>query len=89
MDVASQECEKLLESVEDGSLPISPEVQSAVKGAFVRLHEYLNELVDGAPHQPVRLFPAYKAVMELRGAERIAETDLFFPDLSARPPKIR
>src|SRR5882724_2854887 len=83
----TEECEKLLESVENGSLSMSTPVRDAVKGAFSRLTEYLNELVDGAPHQPVRLFPAYKAVMELRGAERIAETDLFFPDLSARPPK--
>ena len=83
----SEECERLLESVEEGRMAMSPEVHDALKGAFVRLAEYLNELVDGAPHQPVRLFPAYKAVMELRGAERIAEADLFFPDLSARPPK--
>jgi len=83
----TEECEHLLQSLEDGALTMSDAVRDALTGAFSRLTEYLNELVDGAPHQPVRLFPAYKAVMELRGAERIAETDLFFPDLSARPPK--
>jgi len=83
----TEECERLLASIEDGSRPMSDEIRDALTGAFSRLTEYLNELVDGAPHQPVRLFPAYKAVMELLGAERIAETDLFFPDLSARPPK--
>ncbi len=83
----TEECEHLLDSIEAGTLTMSVPVRDALKGAFARLTEYLNELVDGAPHQPVRLFPAYKAVMELRGAERIAETDLFFPDLSARPPK--
>ena len=29
----------------------------------------------------------YRAVMQARGAERIAESDLFFPDLTLRPPK--
>ena len=83
----TEECEKLLESVESGTLAMSDKLRDALTGAFARLTEYLNELVDGAPHQPVRLFPAYQAVMELRGAERIVETDLFFPDLSMRPPK--
>ena len=83
----TDECENVLQSIEDGALQMSNEVRDVLTNAFTRLTEYLNELVDGTPHQPVRLFPAYKAVMELRGAERIAETDLFFPDLSARPPK--
>jgi chemosensory pili system protein ChpA (sensor histidine kinase/response regulator) len=83
----TEESEHLLQALEDGSLQMSDTVKTVLTGAFSRLTEYLNELVDGSPHQPVRLFPAYKAVMELRGAERIVETDLFFPDLSVRPPK--
>jgi chemosensory pili system protein ChpA (sensor histidine kinase/response regulator) len=83
----TEESEHLLQALEDGSLQMSDAVKTVLTGAFSRLTEYLNELVDGAPHQPVRLFPAYKAVMELRGADRIVETDLFFPDLSVRPPK--
>src|SRR5580698_9670744 len=83
----SEECEHVLQGIEDGAMQMSDQVRDILTNAFVRLTEYLNELVEGAPHQPVRLFPAYKAVMELRGAERIVETDLFFPDLSVRPPK--
>ncbi|MDB5805152.1 MAG: histidine kinase, gyrase and HSP90-like ATPase family protein [Betaproteobacteria bacterium] len=83
----TEACEQVLQGVEEGALQMSDSVRDVLSSAFVRLTEYLNELVEGAPHQPVRLFPAYKAVMELRGAERIVETDLFFPDLTVRPPK--
>ena len=83
----TEECERILESVESGALSMDAARGAALAQAFEALPKYLNELVEGAPHQPVRLFPSYKAVMQARGAERIAESDLFFPDLSARPPQ--
>ena len=83
----TEECERILESAEAGTLELDAARAEAMALAFTSLPVYLNELVDGASHQPVRLFPAYRAVMQARGAERIAESDLFFPDLSARPPQ--
>ncbi len=83
----TEECERILESAETGGVPMDASRGAALAQAFEALPSYLNELVDGAPHQPVRLFPSYRAVMQARGAERIAESDLFFPDLSARPPQ--
>ena len=83
----TEECERILEGAQAGTLELDAARAEALVLAFTSLPVYLNELVDGASHQPVRLFPAYKAVMQARGAERIAESDLFFPDLSARPPQ--
>src|SRR5689334_7806910 len=51
----TEECEHLLQSLEDGALTMSDALRDALIGAFSRLTEYLNELVDGSPHQPVRL----------------------------------
>ena len=83
----TEECERILEGAQAGTWELDEARARALALAFGALPVYLNELVDGAPHQPVRLFPAYQAVMQARGAARIAESDLFFPDLSARPPQ--
>jgi chemosensory pili system protein ChpA (sensor histidine kinase/response regulator) len=60
-------------------------VADAIGNAYQALTEYLQELMSGAPHQPVRLFPYYRALLETRGAERIHPADLFFPNLAVRP----
>ncbi|MBL8383779.1 MAG: Hpt domain-containing protein [Burkholderiales bacterium] len=83
----TEECEQLLEAIEVGTVPITTDVARIVVEAFTALTAYLDGLVEGRPHQPVRLFPAYRQVMAARGAERILESDLFFPDLSPRPPR--
>ena len=83
----TEECERVLDNAASGAAAIDAARGAALAQVFAALPVYLNELVEGAPHQPVRLFPAYRAVMQARGAERIAESDLFFPDLSARPPQ--
>ncbi len=83
----TEECERVLDNAESGAAAMDAARGAALAQVFAALPVYLNELVEGAPHQPVRLFPAYRAVMQARGAERIAESDLFFPDLSARPPQ--
>ena len=83
----TEESERLIDSLDNGGLALTPSVRAALDAALKALGVYLDELVDGAPHQPVRLYPAYKAVMEARGAERILESDLFFPDLTPRPPR--
>ncbi len=50
--------------------------------AYQALLEYLEELLAGLPHQPVRLFPYYRSLLQVRGAERIHPADLFFPNLA-------
>jgi chemosensory pili system protein ChpA (sensor histidine kinase/response regulator) len=83
----TDECENLIDALESGSVAMSTAIAANLAAAFKALTAYLDDLVEGAPHQPVRLYPAYRDVMAARGADRILESDLFFPDLSPRPPR--
>ena len=53
-----------------------------------KLKIFLNEVVNGAPPVPLALFPEYEAMQNARGVKAAAPTDLFYPDLTARAPKI-
>jgi chemosensory pili system protein ChpA (sensor histidine kinase/response regulator) len=83
----TEECERLLDAVESGAVALDAAVARALTDAFAGLRAYLDRLVEGESHQPLRLFPLYRAVMAARGAERIAESDLFFPELAVRLPR--
>jgi chemosensory pili system protein ChpA (sensor histidine kinase/response regulator) len=48
--------------------------------------DYLNDLIDGAEENLLRLFPAYRDLMLLLGHEQISVYDLFHPALVANPP---
>jgi chemosensory pili system protein ChpA (sensor histidine kinase/response regulator) len=54
-----------------------------------KLRIFLDELVNGAAPVPLKLFPEYEAMQRLRGVKAVAPTDLFYPDLSPRAPKLR
>src|SRR5207237_9601609 len=45
-------------------------------------------LVGGANSVPLKLFPEYELMQQARGVKAAAPTDLFYPDLSTRAPKI-
>ncbi|MES2076292.1 MAG: Hpt domain-containing protein [Pseudomonadota bacterium] len=75
--------EQALERFKDGSLKCRADHVHVVAQLYQALVEYLEELLDGAAPQPARLFPYYRAALEMLGAERIHPADLFFPDLSA------
>ncbi len=75
--------ELALERFKDGTLDCSVEHAQTVANLYQALVEYLEELLSGAPSQPVRLFPYYRAVQEMLGADRIHPADLFFPNLAA------
>ena len=49
---------------------------------------FLDELVGGANPVPLKLFPEYELMQQARGVKGASPTDLFFPDLSPRAPKI-
>ncbi|HUW51724.1 MAG TPA: response regulator [Sulfuricella sp.] len=59
----------------------------AIDEAISALSRYLADLLDGEPDVPLKLFPVYRKLHEIRGATDFAESDLFFPDLSERAPK--
>ncbi|SFL46849.1 Hpt domain-containing protein [Rugamonas rubra] len=75
--------EHALGRFKDGSLKCSADHVHVVAQLYQALVEYVEELLDGAAPQPARLFPYYRAALEMLGAERIHPADLFFPDLSA------
>jgi len=90
VEVMTHSAEEALERFKSGALKCSPDNAQTVANLYQALTEYLEELLEGAPFQPVRLFPYYRALQEMLGAERIHPADLFFPDLSlqARMPAV-
>ncbi|WP_227470219.1 Hpt domain-containing protein [Massilia sp. YMA4] len=81
----TQLAEEVLDRFKDGTLKCSLEHVQVVAALYQAVIEYLEELLDGAPFQPARLFPYYRAMQELLGAQRIHPADLFFPDLARWP----
>ena len=77
--------EAALDRFKAGTVKCSTDHVEAVSQLYQALVEYLEELLEGAPSQPARLFPYYRAVQEMIGADRIHPADLFFPDLSGAP----
>ncbi|WP_303785348.1 Hpt domain-containing protein [Azovibrio restrictus] len=79
--------ESLLQALENGEVADPEATQNVAREAFATLRQYLDDLLAGEPNQPLRLFPVYQAVATARGSKPASPTDLFFPDLSLRPPK--
>ena len=79
--------EAMLEAIEQQSKSGDEASTSLAQRALAVIGHYLNDLVSGQPNQPLRLLSIYREVQAARGVERISATDLFFPDLSARPPR--
>src|SRR4029079_18256288 len=71
---------------------LSPEEAAAgcdvVDRACRKLKIFLDELVNGVPPVPLKLYPEYEAMQMQRGVKAAAPTDLFYPDLSPRAPRI-
>ncbi|WP_076593400.1 hybrid sensor histidine kinase/response regulator [Herminiimonas arsenitoxidans] len=83
--IMTETVEDLFDRFESGQLILDDDSVRAITHAYQALLEYLEELLAGASHQPVRLFPYYRALLQVRGAERIHPADLFFPNLAIRP----
>ncbi len=84
--VLTQEAESLIERGEREERPIDADAVAALKRALSAVTEYLEDLQAGSALPPVVLFSFYRALLVLRGAERIDPADLYFPDLSIQPP---
>jgi chemosensory pili system protein ChpA (sensor histidine kinase/response regulator) len=59
-----------------------------VDRACRKLKIFLDELVNGAAPVPLKLYPEYEAMQAARGVKAAAPTDLFYPDLSPRAPRL-
>jgi chemosensory pili system protein ChpA (sensor histidine kinase/response regulator) len=84
----TDELERQLARLEE----LTPE--EAAKGCDVvdracrKLKIFLDELVNGAAPVPLKLYPEYESMQTARGVKAAAPTDLFYPDLSPRAPRI-
>jgi chemosensory pili system protein ChpA (sensor histidine kinase/response regulator) len=56
----------------------------AMRNAFEGLSRWVKNMADGRGGGELALFPLYKRLRELQGAERVFEGELFFPDLRTR-----
>jgi chemosensory pili system protein ChpA (sensor histidine kinase/response regulator) len=83
-----QETENLVSALEKQEVAASADVLKVVNQAIDALSKYLDDLIAGEPEQALRLFPEYSDLLRMRNVEKALESDLFFPDLSARAPKI-
>jgi chemosensory pili system protein ChpA (sensor histidine kinase/response regulator) len=84
----SEELEGLLADLEKDAGLRKSETFALAERAFNGILSYLDQLVAGGANHPLRLFPLYKDLAKARAANREADpTDLYFPDLSVRPPR--
>jgi chemosensory pili system protein ChpA (sensor histidine kinase/response regulator) len=79
--------EFMLESIEQGSCPSDESVINLARRSLAAIGRFLDDLISGMPNQPLRLLSLYREVQQASGLERVSATDLFFPDLTARPPR--
>jgi chemosensory pili system protein ChpA (sensor histidine kinase/response regulator) len=84
--VYTDEIERQLARIDEIDAAEVPAVVDAVDRACRKLQIFLDELVNGAPPVTLKLFPEYEAMQRARGVKGATPTDLFYPDLTARPP---
>ena len=83
----SRAIERLLDAVAEGEVPWSLSLGEAAQAGIAALRQYLDELIAGRPNQPLRLLPVYRSLNQARSVQEVVASDLFFPDLTQRPPK--
>ena len=80
------ELEKLASKLEKKSVNATPELITAFEKAVKTLQAYLQELLNGAPDIPLRLYAVLNPIVVAQG-ESLDESELFFPDTSNSAPK--
>ena len=83
----TESLEALLNSLEERRLQLTGEVAATLAQVMAALRKYLDDLIAGEPNQPLRLLPSYSALAAARGLGSCNAADLFYPDLSLRPPQ--
>ncbi len=82
-----EEVERFMTALESREVAATAETLDVLDSGFTSIGKYLDDLMAGGPDVPLSLFPVYKKLLEARGVQRVAESDLFFPDLSVRAPR--
>ncbi|MFN3751009.1 MAG: Hpt domain-containing protein [Thiobacillus sp.] len=76
--------EACLDDVSDNRLPADDAMLRALRNALEGLQRWVKDLADGRGSGELALFPLYRRLRELQGAEQVFEGELFFPDLRAQ-----
>ena len=77
--------ESCLADINESRLQANDDMLRALRNAIEGLQRWVKDLADGRGSGELALFPLYKRLRELQGAERVFEGELFFPDLRSRP----
>ena len=80
------ELEKLAAKLEKKTLNATPNIIEAFSQAVKKLQSYLQDLLNGAPDIPLRLYATLSPIVAAQG-ETLEESELFFPDTSNSAPK--
>ncbi|HTP94819.1 MAG TPA: Hpt domain-containing protein [Burkholderiales bacterium] len=89
LDGVTRFCEALEETFkgfDDGPLRLTKESIAVLDRAVFALSQFLDDLAKGELNVPIKLFPVYREINELRGLHDASERELFFPDLSVHAP---
>ncbi|WP_226496408.1 Hpt domain-containing protein [Ferribacterium limneticum] len=79
--------EALLAGMEEDRLPSGDAAVTVLRQTLSALRQYLDDLMAGEPNHPLVLLPVYQELEAARGLPGAHPCDLFYPDLSRRPPK--
>jgi chemosensory pili system protein ChpA (sensor histidine kinase/response regulator) len=79
--------EDLLTALAAGRTPDAPAAIAAAEKGLAALHAYLDGLMAGETHQALSLYPIYRELALARGLPPPSPGELFFPDLTQRPPR--
>jgi chemosensory pili system protein ChpA (sensor histidine kinase/response regulator) len=80
------EIEKVTSKLEKQLIAVSEAVMTDLMHAVDTLAQYLQDLMNGMPDMPTRLYTSLKPLVEIQG-ESLEESDLFYPDTSNSAPK--
>lgn len=76
--------EACLADIDENRLMPDERALRTLRNAIEGLQRWIKDLADGRGSGELALFPLYKNLRELQGAERVFEGELFFPDLRTR-----
>lgn len=83
----AQSLERLLAACEQGTVAASRDTVELGRRAIGAIRQYLDDLAEGQKDQPLKLLPLYEELQKAIGNADVQASDLFFPDLTLRPPR--
>ena len=84
LSLLTTETERLLADMAGNAEHRTAEASITAQRAIAAIKSYLDGLVGGAPHVEMKLAPMLDEVIQRRGAEPPAPSELFYPDTQVR-----